>query len=79
MGRRTLYKYSVTVSTKFEESEYKRVQEIAELESLHTGKIISAQELIRNAVRFVYGDNERLRECFRRSRYWKVKKCLKGK
>lgn len=58
----------LVVSTRFESEEYHKVQEIAALESLTTGRRITAQELIRDAVKFVYGDNERLRECFRRSR-----------
>lgn len=67
-GRHKLFKDSVVVSVRFEESEYDRVREIAALESLHSGKIVTANELIRDAVAFVYGENEKLRECFKRSR-----------
>ena len=63
-----IFKNSLVVSVRFEADEYQKVQDIAALESINSGKKISAQELIRDAVRFVYGDNERLRECFRRSR-----------
>jgi hypothetical protein len=68
MGRHHLFKNALVVSTRFNEEDYKLVQEIADLESARLGKYVSAQELIRNAVQYVYGDNERLRECFRRSR-----------
>lgn len=68
MGRHHLFKNALVVSTRFNEDDYKLVQEIADLESARLGKYVSAQELIRNAVQYVYGDNERLRECFRRAR-----------
>lgn len=68
MARPSYFKKSLVISTRFEEDEYKKVQDIAALETISTGRVVTAQELIRNAVSFVYGDNERLRECFRRSR-----------
>jgi len=68
MARISSFRQSVVVSVRFEFDEYQKVQDIAALESINSGRKISAQELIRDAVRFVYGDNERLRECFRRSR-----------
>ena len=68
MGRPSRFKKSIVVSTRFEADEYQKVQDIAALESINSGRKITAQELIRDAVKFVYGDNERLRECFRRSR-----------
>lgn len=67
-GRPKGFKKSITVSIKFEEAEFEKVKDIAALETLNTGRIVSAHQLIRDAVSFVYGDNERLRECFRRSR-----------
>lgn len=68
IGRPKKFKKNVVVSIRFEESQYHNVQEIAALESTNSGKVVTAHELIRDAVKFVYGDNERLRECFRRSR-----------
>lgn len=68
MARHPSFKQSLVISIRFEAEDYQKVQDIAALESINTGRKISAQELIRDAVNFVYGDNERLRECFRRSR-----------
>ncbi len=68
MARHSSFKNSLVVSTRFEADEYQKVKDIAALETINTGRIVTAQELIRDAVSFVYGDNERLRECFRRSR-----------
>jgi hypothetical protein len=67
-GRPKIFKNDVVVSTRIEENEYAKVKELAALESLHTGRVVTAQELIRQAITFVYGDNERLRESFRRAR-----------
>ncbi len=50
------------------EESYLNVKDIAALETQFSGRKVSAHELIRAAVRFVYEDNERMRECFRRSR-----------
>ena len=68
MGRKPILKNSVVISVRFDLEEYTRVQDIAALETISTGKLVTAVELIRQAVHFTYGDNERLRECFRRSR-----------
>lgn len=67
-GRKPLFKRTLVVSTRIDADEYQRVQEIAALETINTGRLVTAQELIRDAITFVYGDNERLRECFRRTR-----------
>lgn len=67
-GRPSKFKRSLVISVRFEEEEYRRVQDIAALETINTGRIVTAQELIRDSVTFVYSDNERLRECFRRTR-----------
>lgn len=68
MARPSRFDKSLVISVRFEADEYQKVKDIAALESFNSGKNITAQELIRNAVDFVYGDNERMRECFRRSR-----------
>ncbi len=68
MSRPPSFKNSLVVSTRFEEDEYRQIQEIAALESSYSGKKITAQDLIRDACSFCYRDGERLREVFRRSR-----------
>ena len=59
---------SMNVSVRICSEMYETIKEIAALETLSTGKIITTNQLIRDALQFVYGDNERLRESFRRSR-----------
>lgn len=44
------------------------LRDMAALESITRGRTVSSRELVRDALRFVYFDNERLRECFRRTR-----------
>ena len=68
MARPSTFNKCTIISVRIEEEDYRKVQDIAALESISTGRKITAQELIRDAVKHVYGDNERLRECFRRSR-----------
>lgn len=68
MSRRPSFKNALVVSTRFEEDDYRQIQEIAALESSYCKRKITAQDLIRNACRFCYQDGERLREVFRRSR-----------
>ncbi len=68
MVRPRILKTSLVKSTRFEKEEYERMQQIAALETSYSGRIVSTQDLIREACRFVYGDGERLRECFRRAR-----------
>lgn len=74
MGRHTNFKNSLVVSTRFEEDDYRQIQEIAALESSYSGRKITAQDLIRDACNFCYRDGERLREVFRRSREHIVKR-----
>ncbi len=78
MGRPTTFKHSLVVSTRFEEEEYRLIQEIAALESTYCNRKITAQDLIRDACKFVYQDGERLRESFRRSREHINKRIPKG-
>lgn len=59
---------NMVVSVRIEKEDYSLLHEIAALESLNSGRKITVQELIRNSIKFVYSDNERLRECFRKSR-----------
>lgn len=59
---------SINITTRISSEMYDMLKEIAALETLSTGKVITSNQLIRDALQFVYGDNERLRESFRRSR-----------
>lgn len=59
---------SVNITTRVSSEMYDMLKEIAALETLSTGRVITSNQLIRDALQFVYGDNERLRESFRRSR-----------
>lgn len=68
MGRPKLMKKSVTVALRIDKDLYEEVKEIAALESLHTGRVVTTMQLMRDAIEYVYTDNERLRECFKRSR-----------
>lgn len=74
MGRRKEIPNEIVVTLRVNSEDYELVREIAALETNLRGKYTSAHELIRDAIRFVYKDNERMRECFRRSRssvYWR--------
>ena len=68
MARPSTFKDVMVVSMRIEREDYEMLHDIAALETLNTGKTVSVQELVRNAIKFTYSDNERLRECFRRSR-----------
>lgn len=68
MGKRKEVTNTVVISIRLNENDWMRVREIAALETLNTGKIVSSHELIRQAIKFVYDDNERLRESFRRAK-----------
>lgn len=65
---RTIGPKEAVVSMRFDHESYERIKEIASLESVYSGKNITAAELIRQACNFVFEDNERLRESFRRAR-----------
>ncbi len=68
MARNPILEDNFVVSTRIEKSMYQMLQDIAALETINSGKKVTVNELIRNALKFVYCDNERLRECFRKSR-----------
>lgn len=68
MGRRKAVANSIVISIRLNEDDWNRVREIAALETLNTGVLVSSHELIRQAIRFVYEDNERLRDSFRRAK-----------
>lgn len=43
--------------------------DLAALETIRTGKNVTQMDLIRMAIDYTFTDNERLRECFRRTRH----------
>lgn len=59
---------NLVVSTRIEKEMYQMLNDIASLETMNTGRKVTIQELIRNSLKYTYGDNDRLRECFRKSR-----------
>lgn len=68
MARRPKLKENFVVSVRIEKDFYEKMQDISALHTLNTRRQVSVQQLIRDALFFVYEDNENLRECFRRSR-----------
>lgn len=50
------------------------IRDIAQLETITIGKPIYSQKLMREALDYVFTDNERLRDCFRRSRISSARK-----
>ena len=75
MARPNSLAENVVVSTRIEKEMYSMLQDLAALESINSGRVVTVQELIRGALHFTYSDNERLRESFRRSRAHVRKKC----
>lgn len=67
MARQLLHESQV-ISVRIEKRMYEMLRDLASLESLNTGRNVTVMELIRTALTYVYEDNERLREAFRRSR-----------
>lgn len=68
MGPKVVIKDHTLVNLRIEKVKWHEIMQIAALESSYVGKTISGQDLIRDALTFVYGDNERLRYCFKRIR-----------
>lgn len=68
MGRPQEVPLPIIVSIRISRDDYNLVKDIAALESTVLDRPITTHELIRGAIQFVYRDNERMRECFRRSR-----------
>lgn len=77
MGRKVLVKNSIVVSFRIDQYMWELLEEIAEVETNKFNRQVSRQELIRDALYYVYVDNERLRECFKRSRSVATKLTLK--
>lgn len=74
VGRPKALKETVSLSIKFEKELWEKIKDIAALESATSGKCITGHQLIRDAANFTYECNERMRECFRRSRSCAKKK-----
>lgn len=68
MARPVVLEDNFVVSVRIEKSMYHMLSDLAALETINTGHVVSVQKLIRDGLNFVYGDNEMLRESFRRSR-----------
>ena len=68
MARPNSLEENIVVSARIEKSMYQMLHDIAALETINSGRKVTIQELMRNALKYVYTDNERLRESFRRSR-----------
>lgn len=76
MARPKILFKPIVMSMRIDEELHQIMQDIAYVESLRTGRKISVMQLARDALRYVYMDNERLRECFRRSRAHITKRSL---
>lgn len=61
-------KDNLVISTRIEVEIYETLTDLAALESINSGKKICVQDLIRQALHYVYRDNDKMRECFRRGR-----------
>lgn len=59
---------SKVLSVRIDGATYEMLQDLAAMESINSGRSVTIGELIRSAAYFVYTDNDRLREAFRRSR-----------
>lgn len=74
---------TVTLPIRFDKYHYQMLREVADLETINSGQEITVAFLIREAVKWVYAENERLREIFRKHRelkQWvKPKKVVKNK
>jgi hypothetical protein len=68
MSRPSVLEENLVVSARIEKSMYQMLHDIASLESINSGRKVTIQELIRNSLKYTYEDNERLRECFKKSR-----------
>lgn len=67
-GRPKVLVKDIVVSVRLDSDIYERIKQIAHLETVYKEKVVTASELIRQACAFVFDDNERLRESFRRTR-----------
>lgn len=56
------------IQLRWDIEEWNKLKDLAEIESRITGRCVTASELIRAAVKFVYDDGERMRHVFKRHR-----------
>ncbi len=68
MARPVTIKDSEIVRLRISGAHYLMLKDLAGLETAYRQKLCSIQDLIRMAVEFTFDSNERLRECFTRSR-----------
>lgn len=68
MVRPILVPNSVVSTVKITQELDDLISDIASIETNNSGHLVTKQQLIRDALKFVYMDGERMRECFRRSR-----------
>lgn len=59
---------TVVKSVRLEIEMDRMLVDLAALETIRTGKQVTQMDLIRMAIDYTFTDNERLRECFRRTR-----------
>lgn len=74
MARPILVPNNIIISARITKEMDELLNDIASLETHNTDNLVTKQQLIRDALTFVYTDNERMRECFRRSRQGSAKK-----
>jgi hypothetical protein len=75
-GRPKLPNAMIKINLYIEKQEYERLKEIARVESIAHGKPIGALFLIREAVNYIYRDEMRLRDMFRRYRTRSVRRLM---
>ena len=69
IGRPKKFAMDKAFKIRFPNDLYQLVMDIAYLENASSTRTVTCADLIRDAVSFVYRDGERMRECFKRSRY----------
>lgn len=74
MVRPILVPNNIIISARIPKDLDDLLTDIATLETHNTGHLVTKQQLIRDALAWVYMDGERMRECFRRSRSISAKK-----
>lgn len=74
MSRKKLFKEDVVVSCRFDLECHRRLKDIASVETICSGVLVSTQDLIRFAVNSMYTDNERLRDAMINLRKYKREK-----
>lgn len=76
MGRYAVLGETTVLSLRLNEELFGMLKDLAQLEQDRTGRYTSVNSLVRSAILYVYLDNERMRECFRRNRTQTAKQFL---